>query len=66
MLWQQTIHFLCNRRNLAKFIARILIVWVADGRPRYGLGEQFFNCADETRGIRLESAAWVFHMICVT
>jgi hypothetical protein len=26
----------------------------------------FLNRADDTRGIRLESAARVFHMICVT
>ena len=32
------------------------VVWVSS----------FLNRADETRGIRLESAAWVFHMICVT
>jgi hypothetical protein len=57
---------LCKRRNLAKFIARILIVWVADGRWRRVWLTGFLNRADKTRGIRLESAARVFHMICVT
>jgi hypothetical protein len=66
MLWRQTIYFLCNRRNLAKFLARILVVWISGGRNDCGWLTGFLNRADDMRGIRLESAAWVFHMICVT
>jgi hypothetical protein len=66
MLWEQSIYFLCIGRNLAKFLARILIVWVADERSRRTGRSGFLNRADSTRGIRLESAAGVLHMNCVT
>jgi hypothetical protein len=66
MLWRQTIYFLCKSRNLAKFLARILVVWIADGRNNVVWLTGFLNRADGTRGIHLESAARVLHMICVT
>jgi len=66
MLWRQTICFLCKSRNLAKFIARILVVWISAGRSGAAWLTGFLNRADDTRGIHLESAAQVFHMICVT
>ena len=64
MLWRQTIYFLCKSRNLAKFLARILIgsgCWRAARRPAGLIG--FLNRADGVYGIRLESAARVGHMI---
>jgi hypothetical protein len=66
MLRRQTIYFLCKRRNLAKFIARILVVWISAGRSGTAWLTGFLNRADDTRGIHLESAAQVLHMICVT
>jgi hypothetical protein len=66
MLWRQTIYFLCKCRNLAKFLARILVVWISAGRAAVGLADRFPNRADDARGIHLESAAQVLHMICVT
>jgi hypothetical protein len=66
MLWRQTIYFLCNCRNLAKFLARILVVWVSDGAASPVWLNRFLNRADDTRGIHLESAAQVLHMIYVT
>jgi hypothetical protein len=66
MLWRQTIYFLCKCRNLAKFLARILVVWIADGRDSVVWLTGFLNRAGDTRGIHLESAARVLHMIYVT
>jgi hypothetical protein len=66
MLRRQTIYFLCKRRNLAKFVARILIVWISEGRSGAAWLTGFLNRSDGTRGIHLESAAQVLHMICVT
>ena len=66
MLWRQTIYFLCNHRNLAKFLARILVVWISDGRSKRVRLTGFLNLADDTHGIHLESAAQVLHMIHVT
>jgi hypothetical protein len=51
---------------LAKFIARILVVWISAGRSGTAWLTGFLNRADDTRGIHLESAAQVLHMICVT
>jgi hypothetical protein len=34
MLCGQSSYFLCNEHNLAKYLARILIVWVVDERSR--------------------------------
>jgi hypothetical protein len=36
------------------------------GAQRWAWLTGFLNRADDTRGIHLESAAQVFHMICVT
>jgi hypothetical protein len=66
MLWRQTIYFLCKCRNLAKFLARILVVWISGGRDDCGWLTGFLNRADDMRGIHLESAALVLHMILVT
>jgi hypothetical protein len=37
MLWRQTIYFLGSGRSLAKFLARILIVWIFKRAVRRGL-----------------------------
>jgi hypothetical protein len=66
MLWRQTIYFLGKSRNLAKFLARILIVRGADKRRNAAWRIGFLNRADDARGIRLETAVRVLHMICVT
>jgi hypothetical protein len=66
MLWRQTIYFLCKSRNLAKFLARILVVWISAGRSNMIWLAGFLNRADDTHGIHLESAALVLHMILVT
>jgi hypothetical protein len=62
MPWRQTIYFLCKRRNLAKFLARILVVCAASVVWLTG----FLNLADDTHGIHLESAAQVLHINQVT
>jgi hypothetical protein len=66
MLWRQTIYFLCKHRNLAKFLARILVVWVSDKASRALWPTGFLNRVADMRGIRLESAARVLHIIHVT
>jgi hypothetical protein len=66
MLWRQTIYFLCKSRNLAKFLARILVVWISAGRSSVVRLSGFLNRADDSDGIHLESAALVLHMNCVT
>jgi hypothetical protein len=66
MLWRQTIYFLGKSRNLAKFLARILIVLAPDGRQRAAWPTGFLSRADDARGIRLESAERVLHMMRVT
>jgi hypothetical protein len=43
-----------------------LVVWISDGAASPVWLNRFLNRADDMRGIHLESAAQVLHMIYVT
>ena len=66
MLWRQTICFLCKYRNFGEISCTNFGRLDFDGAQRRGWPTGFLNLADDRRGIRLESAAQVFHMIHVT
>jgi hypothetical protein len=58
--------FFVQMPQQAKFLARILVVWISVGRRGLGWLTGFLNLVGDSRGIRLESAAQVLHMILVT
>ncbi|MEH2613412.1 hypothetical protein V1293_005701 [Bradyrhizobium sp. AZCC 1693] len=66
MLWRQTIYFLCKCRNLANFLHEFWSFGFLTGATTGAWLTGFLNRTEDMRGIHLESAALVLHMICVT